>query len=641
MASRLARLSRACLLTAAAAACLTGCVGMPNSGPVGVFSAGPQSTVPDVDFEGPIPAGPEPGWAPSEIVSRFLAASASYPTFASIASQYLAGPAGRNWNPGWRRVTIFQNLNVPDRAVIASNGQQAKVEVTGVVQATLNSSGEFVSAQARPTSTTTFNLVKVNGQWRIANPPAIRLMTMPEFYQNYKPQDLYFINPNSPAPVLVPDSVFVPQQTSPTTLAINLVTALLQGPKTTWLHDATTSFPSGALLLNITLAGDTAVVNLGGTLARASAQSLEQVSAQLLWTLATPQASVSSPIQAVQLEINGQAWIPPEKICGNTQSRSPVQQLVTYGCYDPYPQTQASFSFVGNGMAWSRCGSAQPVAANSIGSVVPVFGRGSRVLGAHPCLRNGLVSTQSQETPPGPARVPGTPAMAAVSPDGQYAAYVVRGKRADTVYVRSLAGTGPARQFSEPDVTSLSWDRNDDLWFSQDGSVWMVSASGQPYAVAYQGPGNVLALSVAPDGVRIALLVKVGSQRLLKLTAFDRGGPSATGQPASPSALRPWLDQGVQLGPNLAYPVSLTWYDADSLLVLADTGSQNVLYQVPVDGQTSSAAQQTPPDAISITAYGAGNALVAGLTGEGLDVAASLEGPWLSLGVRGANPAYP
>jgi hypothetical protein len=320
-----------------------------------------------------------------------------------------------------------------------------------------------------------------------------------------------------------------------------------------------------------------------------------------------------------------------------------VQKLAAYACYDPYPQTQASFSFVGNGTVLSRCGSAPQVAANSIGSVVPVFGRGGPALGARPCLRNGLVPTQSREVPAESQRLAGSPTKVAVSPDGQYAAYVTRGgKGAGALYVRPLAGTGPTRTINQPGVTSLSWDRNDDLWFTQNGSVSMLSAAGQLYANVYQGqPVDVIALSVAPDGVRIALIVQAGSERQLRLTAFDRGGPSAGAQSGSPSALHPWVDQGVQVGPNLAYPVSLTWYDADNLLVLADTGSQNQLYQVPVDGQPSSGAQWTPPDAISITAYGPGNALVAGLTGNGIDVAASLEGPWLSLGVHGANPVYP
>src|SRR5205807_9746045 len=109
---RLRRL--ACVLTAAAVS-VAGCVGMPSSGPVGMFSASPQSTAPAEDFIGPFYSGPQPGWSPTEIVRGFLAASASYPANAAIARQYLVSSASRQWNPGWS-VTVFRQL-VPDQAV--------------------------------------------------------------------------------------------------------------------------------------------------------------------------------------------------------------------------------------------------------------------------------------------------------------------------------------------------------------------------------------------------------------------------------------------------------------------------------------------------------------------------------------------
>ena len=61
---------------------------------------------------------------------------------------------------------------------------------------------------------------------------------------------------------------------------------------------------------------------------------------------------------------------------------------------------------------------------------------------------------------------------------------------------------------------------------------------------------------------------------------------------------------------------------------------------MPVDGQQ---AQQevTPPHVTSITADGPENVLVAGLSGDILDVSTSLEGPWVQLGEPGAEPAYP
>ena len=61
-----------------------------------------------------------------------------------------------------------------------------------------------------------------------------RMLTEPDFAQVYKPQDLYFFD--STGQVLVPDAVFVPTGTSPTSLATNLVTALLANPQPVWLQ---------------------------------------------------------------------------------------------------------------------------------------------------------------------------------------------------------------------------------------------------------------------------------------------------------------------------------------------------------------------------------------------------------------------
>jgi hypothetical protein len=626
---------------------------MPNSGPVGVFNASPQSTAPAENFVGPIPEGPQPNSSPDRIVAGFLAASASYPTFAATAKQYLTGSVGRQWNPGWG-VTVFTKLKPPLTTEIARGGKRATVDVTGTVQATYNGSGEFVSLQhqSKPTKPYGFSLVKVGGQWRISRTPTTRLLTEYEFGHDYKPQDLYFVNPNAQNPVLVPDSVFVPLGTSPTTLVMNLVNALKEGPKNTWLQDATTSFPAGTTLLGVTLEGATAVVNLGGTLARASNSVKELVSAQLLWTLAAPQASLSSPIQSVELEIDGQPWVPPHgTICGSGQSQSPVQNQAAYGCYDSYPATPASFSFVSGKAALSRCGWVQRVAANSIGPVVPVLGRAGGVLGGQNCQNSTFVSIGSHAVPSAQPRLAGAPAAVAVSPDGQYAAYQVPANGTDAVYIRALAGAAAKgangiKPVQEQGVTSLGWDREDDLWFTtQSGVVDTVSATGQEVQVPYEGDGDgnvdVAALSVAPDGVRVALILRVGSQTLLELGAIDRSAPAATGQLGSPSSHPLITPSGVPLGPNLSHPVALTWYDADNLLVLAGTGGKNMLYEVPVAGQQASGPLPTPEGATSITAYGPDNALVAGLSTGKLAVSASLEGPWQVLGVPGQNPAYP
>ena len=91
----LARVWRTCLLTGLAVS-VAGCVGMPNSGSPGTFSATPKDTSQDSDFIGTVPAGPEPGWSPADIVTGFLNATVSYPAYSAIAEEYLASSVPRN-----------------------------------------------------------------------------------------------------------------------------------------------------------------------------------------------------------------------------------------------------------------------------------------------------------------------------------------------------------------------------------------------------------------------------------------------------------------------------------------------------------------------------------------------------------------
>src|SRR5580693_10207743 len=122
--------------------------------------------------------------------------------------------------------------------------------------------------------------------------------------------------------------------------------------------------------------------------------------------------------------------------------------------------------------------------------------------------------------------------------------------------------------------------------------------------------------------------------------AASLSSPPASGDIGTPSA-HPYLSQAVPLGPNITDPTSLTWYDADNLLVLDHASDGNMLWEVPVDGQQAAGPQLTPPGAVSIAANGAANALVAGLSDGRLAVSTGLSVQWQYLNQLGQNPVYP
>jgi len=637
-------------LVAAAVASVAGCVSMPDSGPVGDVTASPQASAPQ-GLIGPFANPPAPGGSPSQIVSGFLVASASYTTSA-IAKEYLTGSASSQWNPD--SVTVLNEFNTSSSPTPPSTGRQVAqrttVTVNGSVLATFNGSGEYVSAQVQgqPGGTWTFDLVRVDGQWRIANPPSYRMLNQDEFSLYYKAQDLYFLAKPSlsgqPGQVLVPDSVLVPLGASASQLVISLVNALTQPPQPSWLATgASSAFPGQTqVLTSPSVDGATATVNLGGAVtSRTTATTLDQIAAQLVWTL-TGSPSSPSGIQSVVLEIDGHPWTPLTPPCPGDHDLGLFQTQSAYECYNPYGSSApASFYYIDRGQLWSRCGSQARAQQESVGSVVPVISRSGLFNG--PSCDSGFVLAPSVLPLPAQPRYLGTPAMVAVSPDGRYLAVVPAGRGA--VYVGTLSGE--AASFSDtprltaPDITSLSWDHDDDLWLAQSGDIRVLPAVGKEIQVTFDGATNVTGLSVAPDGVRIALTAAPGSGGQLQLGAITR--IQTLPNPRQPTAQteRISVDASPTLAPDITRPIALAWYGADNLVVLNAAGTANALWEVPVDGQQAQQLPVTPAGTISITADGPANVLVAGLADGYLAISTSLEGPWQQLGNQGQAPAYP
>jgi hypothetical protein len=314
-----------------------------------------------------------------------------------------------------------------------------------------------------------------------------------------------------------------------------------------------------------------------------------------------------------------------------------VQTPGPYECFDPYPSSPSSFYYVDRGQSWARCGAETMGLSGSVGSVVPVVGR-TGAFTSQRCNPDQSVREGDPALPP--LQPPSLPAvtMTAVSPDGSYLAIVTAGK--GELYVGKLSGQAASfsanPRLSGGDITSLSWDRNDDLWVTQGGSIYELPSGGKAVQVGFGQ--TVTDLAVAPDGVRLAFIAQVpGSSPALYLAAIGGGPPSVQ---LGASAAHQAIKDPATIGPGLTHPASVAWYDADDLLVVNDAPSGNTLMEVPVDGQQPQ-QEVAPPGVTSITADGHANVLVAGLSGNNLDVSTGPEGPWYPLGEPGQSPAYP
>lgn len=641
----LTRARLACVVTAVAASA-AGCMGMPNSGAPGTFGATPQASTPDSDFIVEVPAGPGANWTPTEIVNGFLNASANYPNYLQVADEYMTSSGARAWNPGWT-VQVVDRVNSP--TIVTQDATHALVDVTGTVRASFNGTGQYVGARTsrgKPQASQPFHLVKVNGQWRITNPlPPFRMLSQTDFSDAYNPQDLYFFDPGYQ--VLVPDSVFVPARTSSSNLVKNLVEALATVPETPWLlngdaSSAVTAFPADTRINSVTVDGTTATVNLGIPPAKASNTTLGQISAQLVWTLIGRQQGPLPPLQAVQLIVNGQPWILPKAPCPGAigPNQSPAQKFAMYACYDPYPAASSAFYYTYNGQAWSRCASESLGTTGTLGPLVPLF---TRVSAAKPQVCSGQNSVQASAPAVPPAQPHGLPLLSrvAVSPDNKYVAGVSSAGNVVDVWASGAAKSS----FSLPasGVTAIGWDRNDYLWVAEDQNITLVMPTGSDFTrrgITSAFVGKIAGLGIAPDGVRVAAVVTGDSSgNQLELAAIAQA-PQSSGPPSRQTASYT-IGSTVQLGPNVANPIALTWYNTDNLLVLNNSGGTTTLWEVPVDGQPAARLPGVPQGAVSITANSAQNALVVGLSSGGMEVSAGLNGLWQPLGNNGQNPAFP
>ena len=492
----------------------------------------------------------------------------------------------------------------------------------------------------------------MNGEWRITNAPefTFRMLTQPDFVKVYRAQDLYFFD--STGQVLVPDAVFVPTGTSPNSLVGNLVNALLNNPQALWLQSqgnatppAVTAFPLHTKVLGVTVDGTTATVNLGGPVASATPQVRQQMATQLVWTLTgqtANQPNIQNPptIQAVLLEINGKPWSPSASACPGTggPGQSPAQKLVMYRCKDPYPAaTSSAFYYAASGQAWTRCASQSQVISGSVGVVQAVFGK-TGAASLNPACPGSSVQASANPVPPSQTHQAAPLAMVAVSPDGKYlAGYSPPG---NSLAVWAAGQAKPVSTTSMSGVTSIGWDRRDYLWVTEGNATTVI---GQPRQQQPRHDHEQLPRKDPRSRHRPGW--RPGGRH-----RADRIGPrgGARGHRQRHAALRPAV-RPVRPDGHRADRATRPQRDQSRRADLVRRGrpARPRRYggaDLAVGGPGRRAARhQAPgvlPGAVSITANKAQNVLVAGLTGNRMEVSAGLTGPWQPLGSPGQNPAF-
>jgi hypothetical protein len=584
----------------------TGCATIPDSG---VVQSTPTPAPPGggITSAGLVVEGPEAGWSPVQVVSGFLQASASFAHNHAVAREYLTAGASKRWQPGAQVTILAQSPNVQRQlGQLSRQTGHTNVVVSWQKIATLEGSGQYIPVGGGAAEQQVFGLESVGGQWRIDSLPTVGgqkvstelLLPSVLFHLVYAPRDLYFYT-QQPHQLLVPDPVFVPIES--TDVVSYVLNGLKQNPNG-WLENAAfTAFPPGAQLRKVQVlpgvpGGKTAIVDIG--LPPHTPRSVVQdLAAQIVWTLTSSSYSPAL-LQAVKIKVNGHVWAPGQ---GDA-----VQGLTDYARYVPRVPKDPNLYYLGSDGA------------------VRMFG--------------GLAHSVPVPGEAGTGRVPLT--QVAVSPDGRYLAGVAG--PADAVYTGDLAAAARVHASGEDrnlhlrltgtGFTGLSFDNSDSLWIAgrvhHTPGVWVIPPVGAPVQVALPaGLGPVTGLKVAPDGVRIALIVGQGYGRRVVLGAVERTGTAV------------FVPQVVPLAPGLFEPSALTWYDQDHLLAITQPGAASQLWEVPVNGDAP-VGKNSLPGMVSIAAAGAQNPLYLGMSAGRLENSVLLGEPWRDI-AAGWDATYP
>lgn len=606
MASR-ARVVLAALAALAAVLAVAGCVSVPSAGPVLSYPLVQQTSGQNGQNLQVIAAGPGANWKPNDIVTGFLTAAAAIGD-QQVAKEYLTPQASKNWNPSWSAWVYktgpdVQNPIYKSQPTGPRRGgkstvkggkqapQQATVVVNGSISAKLTGRGTYaVPSSPQSFELPEFELVKTADGWRISHAPSELLLTQNQFADDYELRSLYFFDPNNL--FLVPDPVYVPLQATTDNLVKGLVTDLITPPKD-WLAEATqTSWPGGTKRPTVTVTGQLATVELTGHFGSAQSQKTlwPQVSAQLLWTL-VGSGQGGSQVQSVELIVNGQPKYP-----GNSQG-NPVQHLAEAMYQPAYGASSTVYYLDSAGYLTSR----------------------------------NLATGKEQQI----AKVGVKYSQIAVSPDGKYLAALREG----SLYVGSVDGPLAKRQGSG--YTTMSWDRADNLWTTSGGQILTFRAGaslGSPQAkpitadVLPPNGGLITAVRVAPDGVRVALIINENELTFGAIVWQQESGHGLGGSVRiypSPFSVSDLTDAGF---------TAVTWYGPNNVITLS--GSGMTLTEYPVNGGTSTSQLLDQP-VNSITAS-SGQPLIAGVAkGGAIQQAPTLTGAWTPVRAKGVSPAYP
>jgi len=458
---------------------ISGCATLPSSITAQVPTTGPieQGELVGVDPEDQfirvIAREPRQGMSPTEIVTGFLDASASFEDGHAVARTYLTPEASRTWDTN-AGVTVYDGL-----PILTTMGSAVSMRAPNT--GTIASSGRFTVAAPGSEVRTSFFLQEIDGEWRISRVPQGLLLSQADVDRAFRSFNVYFFNPDFS--MLVPDPRMVP--VIGPGLATTLVRRLISGP-TSWLQPAVrTGFPVGVSLAieAVTIEAGVARVDLTSNVLDADDRTRVALSQQLVWTLRQ-----LPDVQAVDISAGGQLFTVPGVV--NPQPRD------AWPTVDPNTMEPGARGYVTR---------PEGVVALGVDDVTPVPG---------PAGTGEVVLVDL-------AVSPDSSSLSGIDPEGA----VWRSRLADDATLIRVRDEGRA--------SALAYDGVDSVWVvDADEGLFTVSSAGLSSAITVQGlSGRAVIQSVLPsrDGTRAAMIVRRGPRTELLLARVVRSSVSASG----------------------------------------------------------------------------------------------------------------
>ncbi len=302
---------------------MAGC-GVPSSGPPVVLSTVPVNGSDD-DPQGTRDQPPAPSSAtdPRDLVSLFFTAAGADTTPDQLrqnVSQFFTPGSRRNWRPDPAGMTVVRiagytvqdqkdgggSTATPNVGTGGNIQASASVQVVGQIVGILNSVGAVAPLPVGRSDRfdLTLHLVKVDKVWLITDPPAQTLLSTDAVSNEFDATTVYFANPEHSA--LVPDLRYVPHSMRPEKRRTVLVDWLLDGPSG-WLGQAAVSEIPGNTKRRGNVVGTHNVVVVNLTSDAGDAKNPALMAAQLAWTLRPLMNKMQIRIEDRPLKVPGRS----------------------------------------------------------------------------------------------------------------------------------------------------------------------------------------------------------------------------------------------------------------------------------------------------------------------------------------------